>query len=163
MSWAGRGSQPVLAQSSTLWRIQLKLHGPKQYIFFVLYWTSLRLLVLSCSRVHSHVLQRAVWQVRHATAVWLLSILGPQLGVPEERHHGGNHELRRWHHQPAGEWWALSGWHRWFLHVFPRYSFNFELSSCFRGNGRNRCVCVCVFWNCLGRQSENRSRVLQPR
>lgn len=47
----------------------------------------------SCSRVHGHVLQRAVRQVRHATAVRLLSILGPQLGVQEERHHGGNHQL----------------------------------------------------------------------
>lgn len=72
----------------------------------VLYLTSLPPFVLPCSRVHGHVLQRAVWQVRHATAVRLLSILGPQLGVPEERHHGGNHQLWRWHHQPSGEWGA---------------------------------------------------------
>lgn len=46
-----------------------------------------------CSRVHGHVLQRAVRQVRHAAAVRLLPVLGPQLGVPQEGHHGGDHQL----------------------------------------------------------------------
>lgn len=75
-------------------------------VFFHQLLKSLLLFVLSCSRVHGHVLQRALWQIRHAAAVRLLPILGPQLGVPEERHHGGNHQLWRWHHQPAGKWRA---------------------------------------------------------
>ena len=61
------------------------------------------------SDVHCHVLQRAVRQVRHTTAVRLLPVLGPQLGVPEEGHHGGDHQLRRRHHQPAGKMAAASG------------------------------------------------------
>lgn len=64
----------------------------------------------SCSHLHGHVLQRVMWQVRHATAVRLLPVLGPQLGVPEEGHHGGNHQLWRWHHQPSGQTSPL-----WFL------------------------------------------------
>lgn len=57
----------------------------------------------ACSRLHSHVLQRAVRQVRHATAVRILPILGPQLGVPEKRHHGGHRQLWCRHHQPSGK------------------------------------------------------------
>lgn len=54
---------------------------------------SLHTFARTCSHLHGHVLQRAVRQIRHAAAVRLLPVLGPQLGVPEERHHGGNHQL----------------------------------------------------------------------
>ncbi len=47
-------------------------------------------------------LQRAVWQVRHTSALRLLSFLGPQLGLQEEVHHAGDSQLRCGYHQPTG-------------------------------------------------------------
>lgn len=54
------------------------------------------------STLLSHVLQRAVWQVRYASAVRLLSLMGPELGVQEEGHHAGDSQLQCWHHQSSG-------------------------------------------------------------
>lgn len=47
------------------------------------------------SAVFRHVLQRALRQVRHASALRLLPVMGAQLGVQEEGHHAGNPELLR--------------------------------------------------------------------
>ena len=55
------------------------------------------------SRAHGHVLQRALWKIRHSADVRLLPVLGPELGVSEEGHRGGDHRWGRRHHQSAGE------------------------------------------------------------
>lgn len=55
-----------------------------------------------CRAVHGHVLQRVVWQVRHAPAVRLLPHLGPQLGVSQEGHPGRDQARRGWRHCPSG-------------------------------------------------------------
>ena len=45
------------------------------------------------SHIHGDVLQRVVRQVLHAAAVWLLSVMGAQLGIQEEGHYGRDTKL----------------------------------------------------------------------
>ena len=43
------------------------------------------IFIFHCSNVHGNVLQCSMWPIRYSSNVWLLSPMGPQLGIPKER------------------------------------------------------------------------------
>lgn len=73
-------------------------------------------------------LQRPLWQICHTAAVWLLSILGLELGIQKKSHYAGNTELQCWHHKSAGKkkihhyFFSFSIATCWFLHIKCIYS-----------------------------------------
>ena len=73
--------------------------GPVLYAFLTSNY-----LNFYCSYLHRDVLQRPLWQVLYKTTIWLLPIMGPQLGIQEERHYGWNTELLRRCHLSPGEY-----------------------------------------------------------
>lgn len=58
--------------------------------------------VYVCRSGDSDVLQRVVWQVRDETAVWLLSNMGPLLGLQEESYTARDTAVTGWHNQLTG-------------------------------------------------------------